>query len=209
VQEVLEEHLFVKRAIIACALGVDALVGGGPPCSGRGESVFHTGDTVVYATHGVGVVRDIGERTILGEPREMIELELASRDMNVVVPLEQALATGLRPTMTKKAAKAVMGVLADRPEKITGTWSQRLAKSQARLKTGDPLELAATVRDMTSLDRSGRISYNERTLLIASRANLVEELSVVFSEHRAAVDDRVETALAGAGVDAGRDRKAA
>jgi CarD family transcriptional regulator len=159
--------------------------------------VFQTGDTVVYATHGVGVVRDTGERTVLGEAREMIEVELASRDMNVVVPLEQALATGLRPAMTKQAAKAVMGVLTDPPEKITGTWSQRLAKCQARLKTGDPLELAATVRDMTAVDRSGRISYNEHALLGASRANLVEELSVVFSEHRAVVDDRVESALDG------------
>jgi len=99
--------------------------------------------------------------------------------------------------MTKQAAKAVMGVLTDPPEKITGTWSQRLAKCQARLKTGDPLELAATVRDMTAVDRSGRISYNEHALLGASRANLVEELSVVFSEHRAVVDDRVESALDG------------
>ncbi len=171
--------------------------------------MFHNGDTVVYATHGVGVVRGTGERTVLGEAREVIELELASRDMNIVVPLDQALSTGLRPAMTKKTAKTVMGVLADRPEKITGTWSQRLAKCQARLKTGDPLELAATVRDMTALDRSGRISYNEHSLLGATRANLVEELSVVFSEHTAAVDDRVESALDGAGAGTGRGRRAA
>ena len=42
------------------------------------KGVFQTGDTVVYATHGVGVVRDTGERTVLGEAREMIEVELAS-----------------------------------------------------------------------------------------------------------------------------------
>lgn len=157
--------------------------------------MFQPGDNVVYATHGVGIVRGIGERTIQGETREVIEIELASRDMNVVVPLEQALATGLRPIVKRKQAKAVLDILADEPEKITGTWSQRLAKCQARLKTGDPMELAATVRDMTALDRSGRISYNEHSLLGATRANLVEELSVVFNEHRSVTDGRVESVL--------------
>lgn len=176
--------------------------------------MFQPGDTVVYATHGVGVVRGIGERTVQGEPREVIEIDLASRDMNVVVPLEQALATGLRPTMKRNEAKAVLDILAEPPEKITGTWSQRLAKCQARLKTGDALELAATVRDMTALDQSGRISYNEHSLLGAIRANLVEELSVVFNEHRAVTDGRVDSALAGElqaepRRGAGRERQAA
>lgn len=164
--------------------------------------MLERGDTVVYLTHGVGTVRGRESRQVGDRDREFVVVELTTRGMTVAVPMEGDLGVGLRPVMSADDADEVMDVLRDAPQRLGSTWSQRVAKCQARLKSGDPREAAACVRDLAALDRSGRISYNEASVLGSARSNLAEELAVTWGESRAVVEGRIDDALGGAHAEA-------
>jgi CarD family transcriptional regulator len=163
----------------------------------RRKAVLESGDTVVYLTHGVGTVKGRESRQVGDRDREFVVVELPTRGMTVAVPMEEGEGVGLRPVMSAADADGVVEVLRAAPERLGSTWSQRVAKCQARLKSGDPLQAAACVRDLAALDRSGRISYNEASVLGNARSNLVEELAVTWGESRTAVERRVDDALGG------------
>ena len=164
--------------------------------------MFDVGDTVVYLTHGVGVVQRRESRQVGDRTQEFVVVEFPSRGMTVAVPMPEEGSVALRPAMLPDEAGEVMQVLRMPAERIGATWGQRVAKCQSRLKTGDPREAAACVRDLAGLDRSGRISYNEASVLGSARSNLAEELAVTWGEQRVVVDQRIDEALDGARAEA-------
>ena len=103
--------------------------------------MLESGDTVVYLTHGVGTVRGRESRQVGDRDREFVVVELPNRGMTVAVPVDGDVGVGLRPVMSADDAERVMDVLRAAPERIGSTWSQRVAKCQARLKSGDPCEV--------------------------------------------------------------------
>lgn len=157
--------------------------------------MFDPGDTVVYGTHGVGEVRRRESRQVGDRAQEFIVVEFAARGMTVAVPVGPEGPGALRAVMSAAEAEEVVEVLREPAERIGSTWSQRVAKCQARLKSGDPREAAACVRDLSALDRSGRISYNEASVLGKARTNLAEELAVTWGEPTGVVDARIDDAL--------------
>jgi RNA polymerase-interacting CarD/CdnL/TRCF family regulator len=66
------------------------------------------------------------------------------------------------------------------------TWPKRMSDAQAKLRRGDPLELAEIIRDAVRRERrvtpSGaptKLSTSERALYLKARESLASEISVV------------------------------
>lgn len=73
---------------------------------------FHIGDTVVYGMQGTGRIHDILTRTIAGVPRHWYEIVLEKNRGEVLVPLEEAAALGLRHTLRASEVPQVVQRLA-------------------------------------------------------------------------------------------------
>lgn len=160
--------------------------------------MFQVGDTVVYLSHGVGTVRRVEDRTVGDREQKFLVIEFPLKGMTAAVPADAPDGVGVRPVMSASDAEEVMEVLRSPATRIGSTWSQRVAKCQARIKTGDPREAAACIRDLSPLDRSGRISYNEASVLGKTRSNIAEELAVVWGTPTPVVESRIDEALDGA-----------
>ena len=57
---------------------------------------FHIGDKVVYPNHGVGVVEQIGSRTIGASIQKFYTLKIQSSSLKVEIPFSNVAAVGLR-----------------------------------------------------------------------------------------------------------------
>ncbi len=138
------------------------------------------GDAVVYAAHGVGRVAARGQRTVRGVEQEVVVVELA-QGLLVTLPLAQA-RERLRPVATEADVQRVQQRLHEDGEASKDSWRARLKQGQAKLASGDPLELAEIVRDgmrRQSQARRGaaqRLSESEGTLYAQARQLLAREI---------------------------------
>ncbi len=85
------------------------------------------------------------QRTVLGVEQEVVVLELGL-GLWVTLPIEQARAR-LRPVISEADVQRVQQTLHEDGEASEDSWPKRLKQGQAKLASGDPLELAELVRD--------------------------------------------------------------
>ena len=72
------------------------------------EATFHTGDTVVYAMQGIGRINNIVTRTTEGRQQDFYQIELEKNKGEVLVPVEDATAFGLRHTLPASEVPQVL-----------------------------------------------------------------------------------------------------
>jgi CarD family transcriptional regulator len=138
--------------------------------------VFRVGDRVVYPMHGAGVIEAIEEREILGERKRYYVVRLPIGDMKVMIPVDGVEAVGLRQVIGADEMEQVLQVLRAACSKMSANWNRRYRANAEKLKTGDILEVAEVVRNLTLRDREKGLSAGERKMLDNARQILVSEL---------------------------------
>ena len=155
------------------------------------------GDTVVYAAHGVGRVAAREKKTVLGVEQELVVLELDS-GLRVTLPIERA-REQLRPLVSEADVERVQQRLHEDGPASEGGWLKRLKQGQAKLASGDPLDLAEIVRDgmrrngsLAGADSGPRLSESERRLYVQARQLLAREIGSVRGLEQAEADAWIE-----------------
>jgi len=158
------------------ARGVVDEDGGGP--ASRRNAPYSLGDTVVYPHHGAG--RIVGKETELrfGEEREYLTIQIRHSHMTVRLPTEAADRAGLRAVMDEAMIEEVIGVLrGERTQpQMSTSWSRRLRQNHAKIKTGDAVELAEVIRNLSIRGRKGRMSLQDTRMLAEAKKILASEL---------------------------------
>jgi CarD family transcriptional regulator, regulator of rRNA transcription len=157
-------------------------------------------DAVVYAAHGVGRVAALEQRTVLGVDQDVVVLELG-HGLRVTLTMEQA-RERLRPVASEADVLRVQQTLQEDGEASEDSWSKRLKQGQAKLASGDPLELAELVRDGMrrhgSQARKGapKLSDSERKLYEQARQLLALEISSACGLEQVEADAWIEEQVA-------------
>lgn len=140
---------------------------------------FQVGDKAVYPAHGVGIITEIESATFDSVPYEMYVLKILDNGMTIRVPLTNADAIGMREIIPLDAVEKVYEVLRDRDAPADKqTWNRRYREYMAKIKTGDPLEVAAVLRDLALLKNTKQLSFGERKMYDQAHALIVQELAV-------------------------------
>lgn len=164
--------------------------------------MFEVGDRVVYPMHGAGVIEAIEEREVLGERHRYYILRLPVGDMQVMIPTATAEQSGLRPVIPSEQVPAVLEALRDPVPPLDSNWNHRYREHADKLRSGDILEVAAVVRNLSSRLKARGLSGGERRLLDQARQILVSELALASGIDRDDADALVEEHLC-AGDEAG------
>ena len=141
------------------------------------------GDVVAYPPHGVGRVADREKRVVLGVEQEVVVLELDD-DLSVTLTLDRANEL-IRPLVDEDGIKRVRETLRASGSFSEEVWAKRLKEAQAKLRGGDPLELAEIVRDGAHRERTltasgySKLSVSERALWTKARELLSGEIGLV------------------------------
>ena len=138
--------------------------------------MYKVGDKVVYPHHGAGTVVKRERREVLGEKREYLTIKILHNDMTVNVPSENAEAVGLRKVIGEDMVKVVVKALTGGGTQMPKNWNRRFKHNRDKMKTGDILELAEVVRNLSLRDSEKGLSTGEKQMFVKAKKILASEL---------------------------------
>lgn len=154
---------------------------------------FSKGDHVVYPNHGAGRVSGIEERDILGETRRYYVVHLPGAELTVSVPTEGD--SGLRACSDEESVAGALELLGGDPTEMPSNWNHRLKHNQGKIKSGEILQVAEVVRNLSRFGAENGLSTGERTMLMKARQILASEVALVKSIDPAEAEKIVDEAL--------------
>jgi CarD family transcriptional regulator len=140
---------------------------------------FKVGETVVYASHGVGQITAIEEQEVAGFKLQVFVIFFEKDRMTVRVPVAKAASGGLRKIVEPAFVEKVLEVLAGRARSKRGIWARRGQEYEAKINSGDLMMLAEVLRDLYRSPEQAEPSYSERQLYESALETLAHEISVV------------------------------
>ena len=160
--------------------------------------MYKVGDKVVYPHHGAGTVVKKEKREVLGEKREYLTIKILHNDMTVNVPVENAEKVGLRKVIDEEMVEKVLKALTGSGTTMPKNWNRRFKHNRDKMKTGDILELAEVVRNLSLRDREKGLSTGEKQMFVKAKKILASELMYAKDLDEEATAEWLESVLAGA-----------
>ncbi len=146
--------------------------------SSNGDGHFNIGDRVVYPNHGVGIVEQIGSRTLGQQVEKYYLLNIKSSNLKVTIPFHSVGAVGLRRVVRNGEIQKILDYLADGNGESAADWKDRFKENSDRMRTGSLLEVAAVLKSLLVLRESKSLSFREKKMLERARYLLVSELAL-------------------------------
>lgn len=147
--------------------------------------MYKVGDKVVRPLHGAGIVVKKENRSILGQEREYLTIQILYNDMTVNVPAENAERVGLRKVIDEIMVEQVLEVLhgsgtnLNEPKRLymemPKNWNLRFKHNRDKMKTGDIFELAGVVRNLSLRDQEKELSPREKQMFEKAKKILASE----------------------------------
>ncbi len=161
------------------------------------ELEFAEGDFVVYPTHGVGKVTGVETREIAGQELTLFVIQFEKERMTLRVPISKAKDSGLRKLSNRKVIDTALKTLKGRVRVKRTMWSRRAQEYEAKINSGDPVQIAEVVRDLHRGDDQPDQSYSERQMYQAALERLARELGAVDGVDQEAATEIIEKLLRG------------
>ena len=143
------------------------------------EKMFKIGDKVSHPAFGVGNIKEIEEKKVLGRKEEYYVLELKVNEMILMIPVNKAEEIGLRYIIQPDAVPEILKILSTKMDENMGENYKQRIKSQAELvDSGDILKVAQVVRNYVHRSNLEKLSSTERGLYERAKKMLVAEIGV-------------------------------
>lgn len=140
---------------------------------------FSEGQVLVHPHHGPAVV--VSYQTHPRMQKDCIVLEVQSSRLLVWVPVDRVDHVGLRPVLDRAGLDRLFAVLRAPADPEDPQWSRRYKENTEKLATGDPMVIAAVVRNLMLRDAARGLSQAEREMLRHARKPLLTEISLALS----------------------------
>jgi CarD family transcriptional regulator len=157
---------------------------------------FHIGDKVVYPNHGVGVIEQIGSRTVGATVERFYLLHIKASSLKVMVPCQNAGNVGMRRVVRNGEIQKVMDFLSLTESNGNGDWKDRFKENSERMRTGSLLEVAVVLKSLIALHQAKPLSFREKKMLERARYLLVSELAMARNCEESKVEELLTIALA-------------
>ncbi|MCC3279437.1 CarD family transcriptional regulator [Arthrobacter sp. zg-Y40] len=139
---------------------------------------FSEGQVLVHPHHGPAVV--MSYQTHPRMQKDCIVLQVQSSHLLVWVPVDQMARVGLRPVLDRPGLETLFAVLRAPADHEDPQWSRRYKENSEKLATGDPMVIAAVVRNLMLRDAARGLSQAEREMLRHARRPLLTEISLAL-----------------------------
>ncbi len=135
------------------------------------------GQKVSYPSQGICLVESIEDKKI-GDNLMMFYLLRVLRDNSTIfVPMANAETVGIRPIITARQFKILIGDLAENFEDVSDDWKVRSREYGEKLQSGDVFKAADVLKKLTFLSQEKKLSFREQTLLEKAKFLIVSEVS--------------------------------
>ena len=156
---------------------------------------FEVGDKVIYPNHGIGVVKRIETKTILGTTCGFYSLRMTSSDTTVLVPIDNVENVGLRGAIADHEVKKLFTLLGNGKIENHQNWKGRFKDNSDKMRTGSIYDVVDVLKSLNFLSQSKNLSFREKRMLDRAKFLVVSEVSEVTSQPAEAVEEKVNKAL--------------
>lgn len=136
------------------------------------------GRTVVHPHHGPAEVARHFTRTVAGDEVEYVELTVAESRMNIAFPADRIDEIGIRALAGAADLEQLAEVLSAPSGQQEKQWSRRIKAETEEVNSGDPLRIAAVMRDLLRRDRADGLGTAEKQLLRDAEEPLSAEVAL-------------------------------
>lgn len=141
------------------------------------KASFGVGEYVVYPTHGVGKILGHEVEKIGDYELKVFVISFEKDKMTLRVPVGRAEAAGLRAISPTDQISRAITTLKGRAKIARGMWSRRAQEYEAKINSGNLIQIAEVVRDLhKNVDQSER-SYSERMIYETAMHRLCGEVA--------------------------------
>lgn len=156
--------------------------------------MFNIGDKVVYPMHGAGTIESIEEREMLGNSEDYYIIKMPVGGMKLMVPTSKVANVGIREISGKSEADKVFGVLEKPKEPYVhdANWSKRYNLNVEKIKSGDILEVAEVVRELSHRHMERGLSIGEKKMLSTAKNILISEMVLAENLDKDVLDNKIE-----------------
>lgn len=140
---------------------------------------YKTGEYIVYPAHGVGQIIDIEQQEVAGFSLELFVINFAKDKMTLRVPIPKIESVGMRKLADMSVADDALKTVQGRARIKRTMWSRRAQEYDAKINSGDLIQIAEVVRDLFRSENQPEQSYSERQLYEAALERMAREISVV------------------------------
>ncbi len=156
---------------------------------------FHTGDTVMHWTYGIGQVVSLEERDLFGS--KTLYYEVQARDLTVWVPADGKVGSRLRTPTSKSRFKQLLAILSCPSEPLPEDRLERRTHLLELLRDGRVESLCQIVRDLSAYQKqmARSLNDNDQMVLKQSRNTLLGEWGFVLSVTHAQAEHELHRLL--------------
>ena len=140
---------------------------------------FKTGEFIVYPAHGVGQISAIEEQVVAGHTLELFVIDFQKDKMRLKVPVAKATSIGMRKLSETDYVDRALKVVQGRARVKRTMWSRRAQEYDAKINSGDLIQISEVVRDLYRAENQPEQSYSERQLYEAALDRMAREIAAV------------------------------
>ncbi|MEN8702271.1 CarD family transcriptional regulator [Bacillus infantis] len=144
-----------------------------------GDYLFQVDDNVVYPMHGVGIIKAIEEKEILGEKQQYYVIKMLIGNMEVMIPAGKIVSSGIRPVTDIVALKNLINIFQNGETDRVLPWKQRYKVNTDKIKTGKIQDCTEVVRDLMRMKKEKALNTSERQMLNNAHEILISELGLM------------------------------
>jgi CarD family transcriptional regulator len=156
---------------------------------------FLVDQKVVYPSQGVGVIKSIVQKKFKDAKIPYYVIYLEVTDMTIMVPVDQAKALGIRPTVSRDEAMKALELIGEDYEPIPSDWKLRYQMNLDLLKKGSVRDIAAIVRSLYHRSKVKELPILERKLYDSAFKLLEDEVSISLRKPKDEVESMIFTRL--------------
>jgi CarD family transcriptional regulator len=157
---------------------------------------FSVGQHVVYPAHGVGRVTGVETQSVAGMTLEVYVVSFEQDKLILRVPTQRAQTAGMRPLASAKIVNDALKTLGGRARVKRTMWSRRAQEYEAKINSGNLIQIAEVVRDLHRAEDQPDQSYSERQLYESALDRMARELAAVENIQHAEAVEKLSKSLA-------------
>src|SRR5690242_5331861 len=157
---------------------------------------FRPGDHIVYPAHGVGRVMGVEKQSVAGIDLDVFVISFEQDKMTLRVPTAKARSCGMRPLASAAVVTEALKTLQGRARIKRTMWSRRAQEYEAKINSGNLVQIAEVVRDLHRAGDQPEQSYSERQLYESALDRMARELAAVENIKHADAVEKLSKSLA-------------
>jgi CarD family transcriptional regulator len=141
--------------------------------------MYNIGDKIFYPMHGAGIIEAIEEKDFMGEKKLYYIVKIPNKNMDVMIPKGKEDYLNLRKVADANSLDEIQTVFTGEETDQSIHPNQRHRVYMDKIKSGDILEGAKVIRDLTRISRTKNLGTADKNMLNNAQQILISELVMV------------------------------